>query len=162
MGLFDKMKDKVKGALNIDGVKVEVTEVEDEFPITDTVMKGRFTLTTASEHEILSITASVIAEMKPQYAEDENGPDSPDPIILGEEIDDADNEVIGRDFQYPCTIKPGEDLQDSFNILLDDSPQEMMREQNAKIEHYDFFVTVEADVKGTPFDPEGKKKFQII
>ena len=158
MGILDK----VKGALNIGGVKVEVTRVEDDFPITDTVMKGRYVLTSGADHEVLSVTASVVAEMKEKYQEDEDGPDSPYEIIMGEDTDDSDNEVIGRDFQFPYQIKKGETLEDSYNILLDDSPEEILKEKDAKVKHYDFFVVVEADVKGTPLDPEGKKKFKII
>ena len=53
MGFFDK----VKGFLNVGGVSLKITKVENPFKAGDTWMSGKFMLTTDSDRTVLSYTA---------------------------------------------------------------------------------------------------------
>jgi hypothetical protein len=151
--------DKLKGAFNIGGVKVKITNVESPFPIQDSVIKGNFEMVSGADHEILSATTKFIAERK---VEDDEGKESTEELVLGQNVSDKDHEVIGRPFQYPCTIKKDETKQDGFCLVMDRSVDEALSREGWSYIGTKFFICVEADVKGTPFDANDKLEVRVV
>lgn len=150
--------DKLKGAFNIGGVKVKITNVESPFPIKDSVIKGNFEMISGADHEILSVTTLFIAE---RNIRTDDG-DTLDRFVLGKVVDDKNHEVIGRSFQYPCSIKKDETKQDGFCLVMDRSVDEALSREGWDYVGTRFYIFVEADVKGTPFDANDKLEIRVV
>jgi len=151
--------DKVKGFLNIGGVKVKITDFENPYPIGDTVYKGKFEMTSKSDRKILSATAVLYAEY---VKKDKDGNSITDKIEIAKETDDGSDEVYGRSFQYPVEIKTGECLKDSFSLLLRTPISEVL-EKNKLLNKkgLQIFIEVDLDIEGSPMTPSHFEEVEI-
>ena len=168
MGLFDKMTKNLKGKMSNlagkHGVTVTATEIERQtpdannpaavqFPITDSVVKGRFTVQGEKEVTILSHTVEVYAAIC-----DETGEDNEREILLAS--DTVKEQIIGSDLAFPYVLQPGQTIEDSFCVIEVDvvkALEELEYDDEDEALGDDslyLFVRIIADVKGTPMDAE--------
>ncbi|MCK5799081.1 MAG: hypothetical protein KAI47_17935 [Deltaproteobacteria bacterium] len=150
MGLFGKMKSFFGGG----GVKVEVTDVEDPFPMGDSVIKGNYVVTAGPEEKVLlSCKTWFIAK----------GKDKDDDEFEIELHDDPDDtaDLIDEDNPFPLTLKPEDTYEGGFCIIEVEIKKRLKR-KHVSLDDVKFYVKVEADVKGTPFDPEATKKVHVV
>ena len=166
--------DKVKGALNIGGVSVKITQVEDPFPRDDTVMRGRFTLSTKTDKTVLSTKAEFYQESTTGEGEEKKTSRT----SLGSQS--TEQYLINAD--YPFELAAGESRDMSFLIhdvnmggllgrmsesggmlgavgKLGSFAGKLTSDKEAHVRYY---VEVTADVKGTPFDPSDKVEIRVI
>jgi hypothetical protein len=165
MGFFDK----VKGFLNVGGVTVKITKVENPFPAGDTCMSGDFRLTSDSDRQVLSTAAKFY---KVTTSKDEEGKEKTETETLGS---CSTKDYLIND-EYPFEIAKGETKDLHFTMINVDCPPSlashggvvgavgkvgafMSKMSGEKVE---FFVEVTADVKGTPFDPSDKVQVQVV
>jgi len=162
MGLFDKATTFFGGH----GCKVEVTELEKQhpgsvsFPLTDSVVKGRFRVTASKPCTVLAHLIQICVTKKhPDGREEE--------VVMAEEKYDAANEVIGSDFKFPYQLAAGQSQDDSFCAVNVDIPETLkglgFADAAASVDstQLKFFVRVTADVKGTPLDADAIVPFKV-
>lgn len=145
MGLFDK----VKGFLNVDGLKVEITKVENPFPVGDIVFKGAYSLTAGVDCSVLSTRATFVLQKRHPDGRLED-------LVLG--VDDSTT-LHNLDVKYPIELKAGDSRALDFCIVQVSIPEALQAmgypEPRAALGSPDvkFFLRVDADAKNTPFDP---------
>ena len=167
MGLWSK----IKGWLNIGGVKVQILETENPFPEDDPVMKGRFSLTTKTDATILSTSVEFYAEETKVEGEEEKT----EKTVFGSMS--TEDYLINED--YPFELKAGESKELSFLIINVDVGGYVGRLAKkggvlgavGKVAKFagklddgeiEYFVEVTADVKGMPFDPTDKVEIKVV
>lgn len=167
MGLWSK----IKGALNIGGVSVQILQVENPFPEQDPAMQGKFLLSTKTDATVLSTRVEFYAEETKTEGEEE----TTEKTVFGSM--DTTNYVY--DDQYPFDLKAGESKEISFFIVNVDVAGYVgrlaqkggvlgavgkMAQLAGKLTQGEvkYFVEVTADVKGTPFDPTDKIEIKVI
>ena len=164
MGLFDK----VKGFFNVGGVSVKITEVENPFPAGDSVMKGKFKLTSDSDKTVLSTSARFFKKTTKK----EDGEEKTETEELGR---CCTKDYMFND-EYPFEIAKGETKELDFFMTNVNCPPSLAAQSGvvgavgklaafaSKMtgEKVEFFVEVMADVKGTPFDPTDTIQIQVI
>lgn len=151
---------KVKGFLNIGGVKVKLTDYENPFPIGDTGYKGKFEFTSKSDRKVLSSTVRLYAEYN---RKDKDGNNITEKIEIAKETDDGSDEVYGRSFQYPVEIKEGETIKDAFCLILNSSIKDVLEKNNLlNRKGVDINIEVDLDVEGTPLDPCDFKVIDLV
>lgn len=165
---------KVKGFLNIGGVSVRVTQVENPFPEEDTVMKGKFVLTTKSKQTILGTKVEFYRETTTGEGDEEQTSRS----TLGQQ----DTQDYLYTEEYPFELDEDETRELSFLIIdvhtggftgraadkggvigaagkLGALAGKLTADADARVKYY---VEVTADVEGTPFDPSDKVEIQVV
>lgn len=169
MGLWSK----IKGWLNIGGVSVKITQVEDPFPEGDTLMKGKYVLTTKTTRTILSTTCEFYME---RTTKDKEGKDQVSRTSLGKQ---SSKDYMVND-AYPFELAEGETKE--LDIFIHDVDIGGITGRMAKsggmmgmlgkaaqfagslgdqgIVRY--YVEVSADVKGTPLDPSDKREIRVM
>ncbi len=170
MGLWST----IKGWFNVGGVSVRIMGVENPFPRDDTVMKGKFELSTKTDKTILSTSVEFYVETTTGKGEEKETEKS----VLGEQS----TEDYAVNLDYPFELAAGETRELSFLIIDVDCEGTLGRmakkggvlgavgkvgmlankltaEKDATIKYY---VEVTADVKGTPFDPSDKVEIQVV
>lgn len=160
MGFFDKMKTFAGGH----GVKLEITQIErlppaDSFlPATDTVLKGKFAVTSTQEQVVLAHVATFNVWLQTEKDGQRHNE------LARERYDGKD--IWGVDFPY--TIKPGETVEGAFILTLNPTVQDAITKLGYTVEgavadknmHFD--LKVEADVKGTPIDASASHHLRIV
>jgi len=159
MGLWDK----VKGWLNIGGVKVLLWKYSEPLRRSDPVITGAVLLKTKSPRTVLSVEVRLVEEHT--YKKDELT--KTDTTVLGTvRFPDGDSGI-----GYPLEMKPGEDCEQPFTLRV--AMVDRLRNRSGvlgtaarvgaflsqdRVEHY---LIAEADVQGTPLDPTHKVKMPI-
>ena len=165
MGLFDK----VKGFLNVGGVTVKITKLENPYPAGDTAMSGDFRLTSDSDRTVLSTSARFYKKIT---SKGQDGQQKAETHTLGS---CSTKDYLLND-DYPFEIAKGESKDLSFLMINVDCPPSLAASSGvtgaigkmaafaSKMsgEKVEFFVEVTADVKGTPFDPSDTVQIQVI
>jgi hypothetical protein len=158
MGFFDKAKHFMGGH----GVKVAHTIIERQqpigatLPITDTVVKGKFEVSTEKDCTVLSMKAGMYMEVKHQDGRIEN-------VALGEDIFPAPYVSRSDDMQkYPYELKSGSTVEDFFIISMPSDIPTQLKSRNLRPEQVKFFVKTMVDVKGSPFDPETQNEIKVL
>ena len=165
MGIFDK----VKGFLNVGGVTVKITKVENPFTAGDTAMSGDFRLTSDSDRTVLSTSARFYKKIT---TKDKDGKNVVNNVTLGS---CSTKDYLAND-EYPFEIAKGETKDLSFLMINVDCPPSLAAAggvtgaigkmaafaSSFSGERIEFYVEVSADVKGTPFDPSDTVQIQIV
>jgi hypothetical protein len=163
MGFFDK----VKTFVGDHGCKVELLDLERQpvnevrFPVGDSVFKGRFRVTASKPCTVLAHKVEVVLQKKHADGREEQ-------VILGSDVHDAKNQVIGLSYQWPYEMAPGQSNDDGFVAVNIDIPGALQKlgyadaAGAASAPELAFFVRVTADVKGTPMDAEAKAPFAVV
>jgi len=159
MGFFDKVKSFFGGH----GVNLVITQIEGaspesvQFPLQDSVLKGRIEVHSTAEAIILKHGFRVTAIL--------NAEDTYRSVIVAEEFNEG--EILGSDVSWPYTTVPGEVVHDSFCIIrvdIENAMRELGLEPDAALN--DPRVTIElkawADVKGSPMDAAQKVTLPIV
>jgi hypothetical protein len=163
---------KVKGFLNIGGVKLKITKVENPFHLDDTVMQGNFMLTSKTDKTVLA--ASVEFYMEETKHEKEKK--TTHRHTLGSYK--SQNVLLSTD--YPVELAAGESKEMSF-IIIDVNTGGLTGRladkggllgavgtaakfigKAASHGEIKYFVEVSANVKGTPFGPSDKVQIQVM
>jgi hypothetical protein len=153
MGLLEK----VKGLLNIDGLKVEITNLETPFPMNDPVLKGRFVLSTEADCEVQRTLCEFVFQRKTADGRVEDS-------VLAK---DDSAEVQNPENPYPFTLHAGEAKELDFCIIGLDVAGALDRagwpDPAAALESPDvkLFVRVKAEVKGSAIDPEARIDVEV-
>lgn len=167
MGLWSK----IKGMLNIGGVRVKILELENPFPEDDPAMKGKFLLTTKSNATVLSTGVEFFAEETKGEGEEQ----TTEKTVFGS----MNTTDYLYNQEYPFELKAGESKEIHFFIMNVDVGGYVGRlakkggvlgavGKMAKLAgklgdgEIKYFVEVTADVKGTPFDPTDKVEIKVI
>lgn len=163
MGFFDKAKHFMGGH----GVKVNITRIERQpadaaqMPITDTVIKGNFGVTSEKACTVLSHEFEFLAVYK-------DNQDLEQESVLGHDKHDESTDIIGGDIKWPYEMAAGQTVTDAFNIIMDsDIPTELRKvgfsdpSEAVRSGKVTFKIRVKADVKGSPFDPKGEATLRI-
>ena len=166
MGLWSK----IKGWLNIGGVKVKLTKVETPFKEADPVMKGRFVIDSKTEATILSINVEFFAEVTSGDGEERET----EKTALG----GLNHDMFMKDITYPFDMAAGESKEVSYYIDGIDIPGSIERDPDKGVlgaahkvakfvgategTEVEFFVEASVDVKGTPFDPSDRAEVQVV
>lgn len=154
MGLLDK----VKGFLNVDGLKVEILSVESPFPVGDTVLKGRFSLTAGIACEVASTRVRFVLQKRHPDGRVED-------VVLGE---DDSTTAHDADTAYPLALAAGERRELGFCIVQVSIPEALQSlgypEPAPALASPDvrFFVKLDADARGTPFDPAAQMDVRVV
>lgn len=162
MGFFDKAKSFFGGH----GVKVEVTRLERQdpssvtFPIGDSVFKGNYRVSTDKACTVLSHKHELV--VKKTFADGRI-----EELVVGEDEHDSDTDIMGGDIKWPYELAAGASVEDSFLISDIDLPKALRRlgynppEDVITDSAVEVFFRATADVKGSPFDPEGVAKVRL-
>lgn len=157
MGFFDKAKHFMGGH----GVKVQNTVIERQdplqvtMPIGDTVVKGKFNVTTEKECEVLSMKASFLAEfIHPDGRVEE--------VVLGSDVFPEPQTSRSDDMlKYPYKLSSGTVQEDFFIISMNKDIPSLLTEKSWPKEKVKFWVKTMVDVKGSPFDPDTRNEVKI-
>ena len=164
MGIFSK----IKGWFTAGGVSVDILQTKNPFPKEHSVMDGTFAISTPAEKVLLGNTIRFYQETTIIEQDDEgNNKKRTKEITIGETSE--------SNLEFPLTLKAGDNIEASFTIqnvhfetafkdrggllgaigkaadFLDDDP-----------EFVKYYLKVEVDVKGTPFDPSNKIEMMVI
>jgi len=157
MGFFDKLKTLV----GEHGCKVEITSLEHQdpasctFPATDSVFKGNFKVTATKPCNVLAHKVEIIVLKKHADGREER-------VTLAEDVHDANNQVIGLEYQWPYDMAAGDVKEDGFCAVNLDIPDTLTKlGVRADSPNVTFYVRVTADVKGTPMDAEATANFKV-
>ena len=158
MGFFDKAKHFMGGH----GVKVANTIIERQeaaqatLPIGDTVVKGKFEVTTEKDCTVLSMKSGMYMEVKHPDGRVEN-------VELGEDVFPAPNCSRSDDMvKYPYDLKGGQTVEDFFIISMPSDIPTQLKKRNLQPGQVRFFVKTMVDVKGSPFDPEASNDIRVL
>jgi hypothetical protein len=159
MGLWGK----VKGWLNIGGVKVLLWKYSEPLRRSDPVITGAVLLKTKSPRTVLSVEIRLVEE----HTYKKNDETKTDTTVLGRFRFPESDPGIG----YPLEMKPEEDREQPFTFRV--AMVDRLRDQGGvlgsvakagaffsqdRVEHY---LIAEADVQSTPLDPNHKVKMPI-
>jgi hypothetical protein len=159
MGLWGR----IKGWLNIGGVKVLLWKYSEPLRRADPVITGAVLLKSKSPRTVLSLDIRLVEEHT--YKKDDQT--KTDTTVLGRFRFPENDPGLG----YPLEMKPGEDREQSFTLRV--ATVERLRDKAGvlgatakigaflsqdRVEHY---LIAEADVQGTPLDPSHKVKMPI-
>lgn len=169
MGLLEK----VKGWLNIGGVKLKITKAANPFHYDDTTMSGQFVLTTKSDKTILLTKAEFFQETTTMKGDEKKTSRTE----IGSQS--TDRYLVNPD--YPFELAAGESRELSF-LIIDINMDGMLGRMSEKggvlgavgkfgklagkltadsSAQIRYFLEVTADVKGTPFDPSDKIEIHV-
>lgn len=159
MGLWGK----VKGWLNIGGVKVLLWKYSEPLRRSEPIITGAVLLKTKSPRTVLSVEIRLVEEHT--YKKDEQT--KTDTTVLGRFRFPDNDPGLG----YPMEMKPGEDREQPFTLPV--AMVDRLRDKGGilgatakvgaffsqdRVEHY---LIAEADVQGTPLDPSHKVKMTL-
>lgn len=157
MGLFGK----IKHFFGFTGVQIELTKLENPFPITDSVYKAQYEVQAADDLTILEITHVVYAK---RIIKDADG-QRIEEIIIDEE---STNDFEDVDVKFPYPLKAGDTFEYGMCLTNLDIPKVLTKwgvidANTANLQNVTFFVKVEVDIKETAFafDPEKEAKFDV-
>jgi hypothetical protein len=167
MGLWDK----AKGFLNVDGVKVRITKVENPFPADDSAMLDKMVLSAKSDKTILSTTVEFFME--------ETTGEGDEKRTTRHSLGSQSSKGCISEVEYPFVLKAGETREIDFfmiNVNIEGLSGRLSQKGgllgalgtaakfagslNKGICHY--YVEAQADVQGTPFDPTDKVEIQVV
>lgn len=159
MGFFDKVKSFFGGH----GVNLVITQIEGsapesvQFPLQDSVLKGRIEVHSTAEAVILKHGFRITAIL--------DGEENYRSVIVAEEYNEG--EIVGSDVSWPYTTVPGEVIHDSFCIIrvdLENAMRELGLEPDAAMNDPRVRVELQAwaDVKGSPMDASQKISLSIV
>ena len=117
--------EKVSNFFGGHGVSITITKLERQspdvvqFPISDTVFKGNYTIKSKKDARILAVNHELLIWKKHEDQREEE-------IDLGQEVHDAEYECLGYDLTYPLEIKAGESFDGHFMIMPIDLPHELV------------------------------------
>jgi hypothetical protein len=159
MGLWGK----VKGWLNIGGVKVLLWKYSEPLRRSDPVLTGAVLLKTKSPRTVLGVEVRLVEEHT--YKKDERT--RTDTTVLGRHRFPDNEAGVG----YPLEMRPGEDREQPFTLRV--ATVERLRDRAGvlgaaarvgsflsqdRVEHY---LVAGADVQGTPLGPSHKVKMPL-
>ena len=161
MGWFDKVSTFFGGH----GVAIKATSIErmppDQafLPVGDSVIKGQYEITFDKEVEVLAHIAEFFVMKKHADGREEQ-------ILLGDDRQDADQQVIGAEINAPYTAKKGQVVKTGFCIIRVDIPATLRQlgyanDSDATKPELSFYVRLTADVKGTILDADCKVPVRI-
>jgi hypothetical protein len=160
MGLWDK----IKGWLNIGGVKVLLYKYTEPLRRSNPVIDGSVLLKTKSPKTVLSLEIKLIEE----FTEGEGDERKTETTVLGSYH--LPNHARG--LGYPLELKLGEDKEEPFTLRVAIPDRLQTRggvlgavgKVGAFIskEKVEYYLVAEADVQGTPFDPAHKVQMKIV
>lgn len=164
--------DTIKGWFNIGGLKVQITDVENPFPADDTVMKGKFVLSTKTDKTVLGTSVEFFMEETTGKGEEKKTTKT----TLGRQ---NTKDYLVND-QYPFELAANETKEISF-LITDVHTGGMigrMAEKGGMLGamgkaasfassfkdkgFIEYYVEVTADVKGSPFDPTDKVQIKVV
>lgn len=153
MGLLDK----IKGWLNIGGVKVKLEGVNPAVSKAGNEISGKAVLTSKSDKHVLKVNYKFIVEKTTGRGEDKETKE----FVLGqssltEPFDIKAGESTELEFVIPYSIEKS--LKDMGGVL---GAIGKLGAFAAK-EKLEYFVVAEADVKGTPFDATAKMEVTLV
>jgi hypothetical protein len=148
--------DKIKGWLNIGGVKVRIDGVEPKIAVGHNTLSGKALLTSKTDKDVLGIVCKVVNEQTRK----DDGEEATEEFIVGE-----------RNFPEPFAIKAGETREIDFSIdyFID---QQLKHKGGvmgavgklgafASGEKDSYSLVVECDVKGTVLDPSARVDLKL-
>ena len=146
-------------------MKIEITRLEDPFPVGDSVHKGNAILSAGNDLEVLSQKFSIVAKWQTYL---DGKPDMEKVAVLGEDSSvGQDYSLMG--YQYPINMKKGDEQRISFLISNIDIPAQLDKwglknkwedlQANGDLK---FMIVANADAKGTPFDPTNNRIFKVV
>jgi hypothetical protein len=157
MGFFDKAKNFLGGH----GVKVQHLVIERQnptgasLPIGDTVVKGKFKVTAEKPCTVLSMKAEFCMEVKHPDGRVET-------VVLGKDVfPEAHTSRSAEMVQYPFELAGGNEVEDFFNIIMDNDIPSSLSRRNLSANQVRFFIKTMVDVKGSPFDPEATNDIRV-
>lgn len=158
------MWDKIKGWLNIGGVKVLLYKYSEPLHRSNPVIDGSVLLKTKSPKTVLSLEVKLIEEL----SEGEGTERKTTTTTLGSyRLPDH-----ARGLGYPLELKPGEDREEPFTLRV--AIPDRLQTRGGVLgavgklgafvskEKVEYYLAAEADVQGTPFDPTHKVKMKIV
>jgi hypothetical protein len=158
MGIFDKAKHFMGGH----GAKVQHLIIEKQspdsvtLPITDTVVKGRFQVTSDKDCEVLSMKSEFIAE----YANPKAGSETA--VLASDSFPNVNVSRSDDMLKYPYALKAGQTVEDTFLVHMEKDLPTFLQEKGWERHHVMFFLRTMVDVKGSPFDPEAKNVVKVV
>jgi hypothetical protein len=148
MGFFGKVKGFFAGGK---ALRVEIVEIEEPFPVGDECHKGRFTITADQACTVIGTNVRFYAEAD----------DKDDGSVEVDFATESSDEVDDDDVKYPLEMKEGQSKELWF-CLTDIDIKKKLKKKGISEKKAKFFIEVEADVKGTPFDPTAKKQVSLM
>ncbi len=149
--------DKVKGWVNIGGVKVQLQEVNPRVSRAANEITGKVLLTSKGEKQVLKLVYKFVMEQTTGRGEDKKTKE----FVLGQS---------GRN--EPFDMKTGESKTLEFSIPY--SLEKRLKDQSGALgavgkfgafavgEKEEYFVLAECDVKGTALDPSNKIEVTLV
>jgi hypothetical protein len=158
MGFFDNVKNFFGGH----GVKVQNLTIEQQdpaavsLPIGDTVVKGKFKVTTEKPAQVVSMEAQFCMEVK--------HPDGRVEVaILGKDVFPEPNTSRSDDMvKYPYELTPGKEVEDFFSIMMEPNITDALKQRNMTVTQARFFVKTSVGLKGVLMDPETTNDIKIV
>ena len=162
MGLLDK----AKSFMGQHGLRVELTSLERQdpktckFPMSDTVLKGKYNVTADKDCVVLNHQHFFILEKK--------HPDGfLERVTLGQDRHDDTTQIMGSALRWPYPLAANQSQEDGF-LISDIDVGGALRKLGYEPERavlkaeIRFFVRVLADVKGSPFDPTHEVNVTVV
>jgi len=149
--------DKVKGFLNIGGVKVKLEDVNPRVSRSGNQITGKVVLTSKGDKHVLKLVYKFLMQKTTGRGEDKKTKE----FILGQTA-----------WNEPFDIKTGESKALEFSIPY--SLEKSLKDQGGVLgavgkfgafavgEKQEYFVVAECDVKGTALDPSSKMEVTLV
>jgi len=163
MGLWAK----IKGWLNIGGVKVLLWKYTEPLSKSSPVITGGVLLKSKSDKTVTSLEVKVIEEFTTTEGEGDDKKSKTETTVLGSTKFPEHDAGVG----YPFELKAGENKEQPFSVdvFLNDRLQNYggMLGSVGKLaawaakEKLEYFLVAEASVKGAAFATSDKKKIKI-
>lgn len=152
MGLLDK----IKGWLNIGGVKVKL-DVAPQVSRSQSELPGKVTLTTKDDKHVLKLNYKLIEERTTGSDDEEETEETIlGQVTMSEPFDIKGGETRELDFVIGYAIK--ERLADKKGMMGAVGKLGSF----AAGEELKYYVVAECDVKGTALDPSDKREVQVV
>lgn len=145
---------------------MKILQVDNPFPEGDSVMKGKFQLTTKTARTILSTTAEFYLE---RTTKDQEGKDEVEKTSLGTQTNKVGcpfELAVGETKEFDILI-PNIDIGGLAAKMAKSGGMVGMLGKAAKLAgslgagNVKYYVEVTADVKGTPLDPSHKVEVRV-
>ncbi len=169
MGLLGK----VKGWLNIGGVSVKITEFPNPIKSDESMISGKFVLTTKTDRTILNTGARLFMEVTSGEGDEKKTTTTE----LGQM--NTDKYLINTDYPFELAANETREMDfHIFNVNIDGmlgklaekggvlgavgklgSMASKYSNRNSQVRYY---LEVTADVQGTPLDPSDKVEVMVV
>jgi hypothetical protein len=154
--------------------EVTITSIEKQdpseavFPVTDSVIKGQFTVRGLADCTVLSHRITVSAASPGTLIV--SGRRIDQEFVLADETHDKTTEIIGMDYRWPYKLKKEDEREDGF-CLIDFSIEEKMISQyreypsvKAMLDDPDlyFFIKIRIQISGEKEPVETAVRFTVV